>query len=451
MFKKMLGLLSLCTCFGTAYPQTLEIHQMTIGAGDAALIVVRDTALLRQALQTNPNIVIPSNKLLWLKLAIDSNVVLNGTVKKAVLIDAGKGAVQADKINGYMKKTGVIKLNYTVLSHYHDDHFGGFAKLFQTYKYYPDTAYDRGYDNKAPKPPPKCRNGYIKLLNNKGVPRIRTDAGITDVRLGANGGQNIQLTCVAASGYVLGEDIATTPWLGSNDENDYSVGWILQYGAFRFFTGGDLNGLFPKIPGETYLADSLAVHDKSTFTNLNGTALDSGHVCSFKLDHHGGAESTNDYFLSIMRPSTAITSCGYSRSYFHPRIPVISVIDSMTGSKWDISDWTTYNPIRTNTIKNCYFTALMDTTAYLAGFPGLSPAQKAIYTNLGNPALSYGVIAGDVVVIVDDNNISTQSNYLVYWNGDNSATVVTGKVRTPNAAGTKYYQCHRATHIQYYP
>ncbi|WP_167019773.1 MBL fold metallo-hydrolase [Chitinophaga sp. Cy-1792] len=79
----------------------------------------------------------PANGLYWLKLAIDNNVNLSGTVQKAVLIDAGIGNAQADKIKKYMKKMGISKLNYTVLSHYNQDHFGGFAKLLRTYKTIP--------------------------------------------------------------------------------------------------------------------------------------------------------------------------------------------------------------------------------------------------------------------------------------------------------------------------
>ncbi|MEO6037414.1 MAG: MBL fold metallo-hydrolase [Saprospiraceae bacterium] len=432
--------------------QTLEIHQISVGQGDAGLIVVRDTAKMRAALAKYPRVVIPADRLLWLKLAMDSTVVLKGTIKKIVLIDAGAGAEQGNKIDKYLTKIGADSLDYTVLSHYHIDHFGGFKQLLDKGWAPKTAAYDRGNDRVSPRPKTGCHKGYINPLADNGVVRRAARADATDINLDSLGGNKIQLTCVISNGSTLGVDPNDhANWPGGNDENDYSVGWLVQYGAFRFYTGGDLNGLLSKKHAfETNLADSLITHDGSVFTSFTGMAMDKGHVCSMKLNHHGGRESTSDYFLSVLRPTTVLVSCGYSTSYYHPRIEVLKVLDSRTGERWDISDWKIPGTFMDNTIRQCYFTSMMDTTIIVqVAFPHLSVADRNVYKNIGQAALSNGVISGDVVVIVDDNNISTESKYRVYWNGEKATAVVTGAIREPNSAGTQYFQCHQATTLNY--
>ena len=106
----MLSLLLTILNLAKTTAQTLEIHQMSVGHGDAALVVVRDTAKVRQAIIAAGQTV-PADRTDMLQLAVDSSVSLNGTVVNAVLIDGGDGSKQANKINFYMTKMGLDSLN----------------------------------------------------------------------------------------------------------------------------------------------------------------------------------------------------------------------------------------------------------------------------------------------------------------------------------------------------
>ena len=69
-----------------------------------------------------------------------------------------------------------------------------------------------------------------------------------------------------------------------------------------------------------------------------------------------------------------------------------------------------------------------------------------LYSRLGDLAHTNGIIGGDLVLIVDDNNIATQSNFAVYWNSQKPpAGVATGTLIDPApASGINYYRCHHA-------
>lgn len=441
--------MSMVCPFFNGFSQTLEVHQISVGQGDGAIIVVRDTARLGAALDS-AGIPRPAARINMFKTAMDSVVDLSGTVTKAMLIDAGKGSKQGQKIYQYAQKIGVSKFQYSVLSHYHDDHYGGFKSLVQTYGMQIDTAYDRGYYNRAKKPTRTARTSYINIFNSNRRKQASCDS--TNLLLGTLGGQQIRLTNVANAGYVFGDvhGDAGDPGCG-NDENNYSLGWILQYGAFRFFTGGDLNGVNSgqKIDLESYIVDSVRRFDNSVFVEYNNTndTIPKSHVCGLKLNHHGGKESTNTYFLSRLRPKTVLISCGYDKGYKHPRVEVIRKIDSAATPRWDIGDWKAKlsdpnDTLIRNTVKQYLVTSLMPQSLF--------GGDATLYNSIGT-AGSKGVIGGDLVLIVDDQNIATQSKYLVYWNGwqATTANVVTKAVKACNAAGTKYMQCHRAPTLQY--
>ncbi len=82
-------------------------------------------------------------------------------------------------------------------------------------------------------------------------------------------------------------DLANVPRKQLPDENVLSISFLLRYGAFRFFNGGDQPGLRPNKPDwydiETPVAKAVGAVDAAI------------------LDHHGYVDTMNEFFVSTLR------------------------------------------------------------------------------------------------------------------------------------------------------
>lgn len=422
--------------------QVLEIHQINVGQGDATLIVIRDTAVLRAnfAKKGTP---LPTEPYQWLQVAIDSNVQLTKTVVTAFLLDGGDSAKAATAIYNYITSMGLdnTQIKYFLLSHFHADHNRGFYDLMNKYKVYPERLIirqtkDKGLDNGTKK-------AYKELVTQPNKDTLQVRPNHTELLLGQVGAQNIQLTCIGAAMFTAFRSGNLPKNTSSvNDENNFSVVWALQLGAFRYYTGGDLNGYGQAklIDLESPLMDSLLVHDPATLKDAANNPLNKGHLCSLKLNHHGGEESTNPYFLAVMKPSTAMISCG-QQSYKHPRQRVVQDLDKIIAPQWDLSAYQSKplisehgSPIKVDKTIQHYF---------MTNLNRLIPST--FYDKLGDPTQSTGIIAGDIVTIVDSSK-PLESNYYVFWNGKKGTKVVSNpqNLYDPNEKGGKYIKCHQS-------
>ncbi|HEU0120513.1 MAG TPA: hypothetical protein VFQ91_08315 [Bryobacteraceae bacterium] len=88
-----------------------------------------------------------------------------------------------------------------------------------------------------------------------------------------------------------------------SEENNYSIAILLEYGKFRYFTGGDLE----------------SVHEDKFIAALKGDS----HLCAFKCGHHGSRNSTSAEFLAQTEARRGFISCGH-HSYYHPDADLVS-------------------------------------------------------------------------------------------------------------------------------
>lgn len=293
-------LLSVLLLFtGPVRPQSLEIHQICVGQGDASLIIQRNIPALKALV--GMKVPLPPHDIDLLRIAIDNSVQLAGTVTHAVLIDLGpKG--QESNIQDYIRKMGIGGLDYILISHYHEDHIAGSSALIPINPL--TVLYDRG---PAPTVTSKVYRTYrAKAGSMMTAPVTATTASTFSFAPAPGSGLPlIQFQCVAANKQVLSPGV---PPVGGRSPNDVGVAWLITYGTFRYYTGGDLGGYKKSayVDVETPMARGVQA--------LTGN----GHVCAMKIDHHGSEYSSNATLLGIFSPSMSVISCAKKNKFGHP-------------------------------------------------------------------------------------------------------------------------------------
>jgi glyoxylase-like metal-dependent hydrolase (beta-lactamase superfamily II) len=327
---------------------TLELHFINVGQGDSILVVNRDKDELAKKVTEEPDA--PADPLDYLPYAIGKEMNLRGTVKKALLIDGGDDEYGGDVV-AYLQQHGVLdkdtegfedKLE-VVISHFHDDHIGGLRSLFKKRieETITETVKGRARTRLVPRLEPRYRPArvYLTALDSREDPKsdrlrwlrgdINAAAGmpqptaITLVRPGGvvttpmMGDQNltidlgtgidnipIELTAYAASRAVRGRS-ATHLGRKRPDQNDRSIMFVLQYGSFRAYLGGDLAGNGGAAGGNTE----------------PGTAVPPGTKRFFSV--HEDLEGPLNVVLMEQLPATT---------------PNLSVSDGSDGSNLSVSD-----------------------------------------------------------------------------------------------------------------
>lgn len=201
---------------------------------------------------------------------------------------------------------GLSSIDYGYLTHFHDDHMNGFVdvaaripigKMFD--RGWPDYAYPAA-DHRELQAPAFLR--YREWLTRGGVPAERLRPGRNDQIVlvkDAKAYPTFEVRNVAANGEVwtgTGTETRTLfPALAGVAREDWptenmcSLAIRLRYGAFDYFSGGDMPGnVRPGYPSwqdvETAVARAVGAVD---------VAL---------LDHHGNRDSTNAALVATLRP-----------------------------------------------------------------------------------------------------------------------------------------------------
>ncbi|HNX96047.1 MAG TPA: hypothetical protein PKK12_00050, partial [Candidatus Aminicenantes bacterium] len=111
-----------------------------------------------------------------------------------------------------------------------------------------------------------------------------------------------------------------------NEENDRSVGLLLQYGKFDYLATGDLGGGDESCTGHS--TSQVDVESKLVETIMPGGSyplLGQYGVEVMHVAHHGSESSTNSTFMNRLTPRVAVISAGagQSSSQAHPRQDVV--------------------------------------------------------------------------------------------------------------------------------
>ena len=210
---------------------------------------------------------------------------------KRLLIDGGNPGDGSAIVIPYLQSIGTTGLDYTVMTHWHTDHFGGLTNIHNS-SYKPLlAAYDRG-DTARPS------NGFVTSYLN----------AVSGKRVIAAQGQVLDLGGGCTLTFVSRDGVHPTGTVNvSGEENAHSLGMVLRYGDFDLYVAGDLTsgGLStPNVEGPV-----------SAWIGQVEVAISS---------HHGSPSSSSASVVGNLSPSLVIHSAGHDNPYGHPAESVVN-------------------------------------------------------------------------------------------------------------------------------
>lgn len=265
----------------------MDIHHINTGEGNATLLVLPDQTTLLIDCGANPG-----TRPAGFKAARRPN----------------ESRLPGEWVARYVKRVhprgAESALDYALVSHFHGDHMAGFPELLRHVRV--RRFLDRGapdYGGQIPFAGALAglyKAALAEQVREHGMVVERIRAGVRDqIVLQHERGRHpdFEVRNLAVNGEAwTGEGTSVRRRVGETDKNENALCAALRVrlGAFDYFTGGDLTGVFDK-PDWPVLRDMESA-----------IAWVTGPVDAMLLNHHGNSDATGPFFVSVLQPRVCI-------------------------------------------------------------------------------------------------------------------------------------------------
>lgn len=233
------------------YSQSLRIYNIDVNQGDATLVVMP-----------------------------------NGT---SMLIDSGTDGMGDDVARVIRDIANLEHIDVYVSTHYHSDHYGGIDKIIQREKIPVILFYDRN----AVAWLPDSKTTQKSFIEYETVSRTKRKYLKPGEKIELD--PTVSIKCFVVNGLVEGN---SNPIISPHNENSHSLGLVISYNGFDYWTSGDM---------EEDIEEALA--SAGLLPNVD----------AMKANHHGSATSSAESFINALDPEIVIISNGNHGGFRHPR------------------------------------------------------------------------------------------------------------------------------------
>jgi beta-lactamase superfamily II metal-dependent hydrolase len=261
----------------------------------------------------------------YINVGWGNSVLVKGPNGTTVLMDAGNTGKGTAYVVPYLKSIGIQPVNgldYTIASHHHCDHLGGMDEVINAGYNVRGKNYDNGSSYSSPCVTEWNAAAATTTAGAPAVPAVGQQIAL---------GNGATLTVVLVNGRVIGAGTVAV-----SDENDRSIGVLIQYGGFDFLWAGDLGGgTIDEACTGRFTSSQIDVETSLITAISPGGAhpmISAGGIDVLHVNHHGSESSTNHNYMNMASPAVAIIGVGDGESAGWD-LPRIDVVEHVLGAQ----------------------------------------------------------------------------------------------------------------------